>query len=166
MSRSESIFLINSRVNIDYSTNAFDDDQLTTECLELYLLAPSLIVAFIKQSIEILLMMKDEEYEDAISKERKRNQKLTSILDRKKSPRHPEENFVQMIKNKILENKRFRFDKEYLDISTFNDYSQVSTSIDNPSLGRHKDGTKKFGFQANDTPAGNTAVQGDGDKNV
>lgn len=32
----------------------------------------ALIVSYIKQSIEILLMMKDEEYEDVISKERKK----------------------------------------------------------------------------------------------
>lgn len=82
-------------------------------------------------------------------------------MERKKSPRPPEQNFIQMIKNKILENKRFRFDKEYLDISTFNDYSQISTSIDNPSLGRHRDNTKKFVLECEDTPSGNNAVQGD-----
>lgn len=84
------------------------------------------IISYIKQSIEILLMMKDDEYSDLIAKERKKNQKLTNLLEDKRKARKPvEENFIEKIKNKIFDNQRFRFDKEYLDISTFDGYTEV-----------------------------------------
>lgn len=77
------------------------------------------------------------------------SQKLASKLEKKKVVKAPEENFVQIVKNK-LENKRFKFDKDHLDISTFMDYSEVSTSIDNPSLGRHQGSDKSFVLQSED----------------
>lgn len=85
---------------------------------------------------------------------------MASFLEKRKSPKPPENNYIQMIKNKIFENKRFRFDKEYLDISTFDEYSDISCSIDHPSLGRHKDNSKRFIMDAGDTPSGKNAVQG------
>lgn len=90
-------------------------------------------------------------------KRKRNNQKLTSILEKRQSSKPPEENYIQQIKNKIFENKRFRFDKEYLDISTFDCYSQASQSIDNPSIGRHRDNSKKFIMEISNTPS---AVQG------
>lgn len=89
------------------------------------------IISYIKQSIEILLMMKDDEYSDLIAKERKKNQKLTNLLEDKRKARKPvEENFIEKIKNKIFDNQRFRFDKEYLDISTFDGYTEVRVFVD------------------------------------
>ena len=73
-------------------------------------------------------MMKEDDCSDEIAKERKKAQKLTNLLDTKKKTKKPvEENFVEKIKNKIFEDRRFRFDKEYLDISTFDGYTEVST---------------------------------------
>ena len=127
---------------------------------------PPTIVSYIKQSIEILLMMKDEEYEDIISKEKKKSQRLASILEKRKTPKPPEDNYIQMIKNKISEVKRFRFDKEYLDISTFDAYSEISCSVDNPSLGRHKDNCKRFIMDTGDTPSSISSAQGNSEIKV
>lgn len=89
------------------------------------------IISYIKQSIEILLMMKDEEYSDLLANERKKNQKLSNLLENKRKGRKPvEENFIEQIKNKIFDNRRFRFDKEYLDISTFDGYTEVGVFED------------------------------------
>ena len=91
-------------------------------------MSSDVVISYIKQSIEILLMMKEDDCSDEIAKERKKAQKLTNLLDTKKKTKKPvEENFVEKIKNKIFEDRRFRFDKEYLDISTFDGYTEVST---------------------------------------
>ena len=36
----------------------------------------------------------------------------------------------------------------------------MSNSIENPSLGRHKDNSKRFNLEVNDTPTRLSAVQG------
>jgi len=45
----------------------FTEDQFKSECVELYDLDSQTIINYIKQSIEILLMMKDDEYSEVIS---------------------------------------------------------------------------------------------------
>ncbi|CAI2360975.1 unnamed protein product [Moneuplotes crassus] len=127
-----------------------EEEQLKNECLELIQLNPTLIISYIRQTFDVLLMAKDEQFEEVLEKERKNTQKLASKLDKKRKVKATEEDFIQIVKNK-LENKKFRFDKQHLDISTFMDYSQVSTSIDNPSLGRHQNSDKSFVLSSENT---------------
>jgi hypothetical protein len=61
----------------------------------------------------------------------------------------------------FVEHRRFRFDKEYLDISTYDGYSEMTNSIDNVSLGRHRDNTKRFALDISGVASHLNPAQGD-----
>jgi len=87
----------------------FGEDQYQGECSELYELDTETIISYIKQSIEILLMMKDEEYGDVISQQTKKIQQLTTALTQKKSKtKQPEENFIDQIKQRLKNGMSYR----------------------------------------------------------
>ena len=48
----------------------FDNDNFKSEWAEIYDFEAEIIISYIKQSIEILLMMKDDEYGDIISEQK------------------------------------------------------------------------------------------------
>lgn len=48
----------------------YNDETFKAECVELYDLDYQIVISYIKQSIEILLMMKDDEYGELISSQK------------------------------------------------------------------------------------------------
>ena len=79
----------------------FGDEEFKDELVEIYDIDTQTIIAYIKQSIEILLMMKDDEYSEEIQKQKKKNQQLNAALNsKKKKSSNMEDDFVQQIKAK------------------------------------------------------------------
>lgn len=99
----------------------FGDEEFKDELVELYDINTQTIIAYIKQSIEILLMMKDDEYSEEIQKQKKKNQQLNAALSsKKKKHSNMEDDFVQQIKAKAKQgifSGNFRFIRYYYPVN-------------------------------------------------
>lgn len=63
--------------------DAFGDHEFKAELVQIYEIDTEVLVSYIKQSIEILLIMKDEEYQDQLTALNKKIQQLKHTLSQK-----------------------------------------------------------------------------------
>lgn len=81
-----------------------------------------------------------------------------------KKPEVESNNFLKQVKIKLgaeLENKRFKFDKQYIDVSDVSICTEFSGSVSTVSLGRHRDNSKHIKIEVSGVSEHENDVQGD-----